>query len=100
MSDEPRWRLQRGQCDRPNHRPHTELLVLGATSSGHGLLHNCFDALMTDVVKRSGNESIRVFTTLDTEMTLSTLWDHEGLEVMCSKDELWREAGEMERKTV
>ena len=32
-------------------------------------------------------------------MTLPTLWDHEGLEEACSKEDLWREAGEMERST-
>ena len=38
--------------------------------------HNCFDALMADVVKHVGRESTRVFTTLvhlDTEMTLSAV---------------------------
>ena len=48
-------------------------------------------------VKHVVKESTRVFTTLDTEMTLSTLWDHEGLETVCSSR--WREAGEMERST-
>ena len=59
--------------------------------------HNCFDALMADVIKHVGKESSRVFTTLDTEMTLSTLWDQEGLEAVCSKEDLWQEAGEVER---
>ena len=59
--------------------------------------HNCFDALMADVIKHVGKESSRVFTTLDTEMTLSTLWDHEGLEAVCSKEDLWQEACEVER---
>ena len=54
---------------------------------------------MADVVKHGGKESTMVFITLDTETTLATLWDHEELEVMCRKDELWREAGEMERST-
>ena len=40
-----------------------------------------------------------MFTTLDTEMTLSTLWDHEGLEAVCCKEDLWREASEVERST-
>ena len=66
--------------------------------------HNCFDALMTDLVKYVGKESTRVFfTTLDTGMTLSTLWDDEGFEAVCSKEDLvtdlWREADEMERST-
>jgi len=59
--------------------------------------HNCFDALMADVTKHVGKESSRVFTTLDTEMTLATLWDHEGLEAVCSKEELWKEASIVER---
>ena len=54
---------------------------------------------MADVVKHVGKESTRVFTILDTEMTLSTLWDHEGLEAVCSKEDLGREAGKMERST-
>jgi len=63
---------------------------------------------MADVAKYGGKEGARVFTTLDTEMTLSTTWDHkgleaswdhEGLEAMCSKDDLWREACERERCT-
>ena len=40
-----------------------------------------------------------MFTTLDTKMTLSTLWGHEGLEAACSKEDLWHEAGELERST-
>ena len=52
---------------------------------------------MADVTKHVGKESSRVFTTLDTEMTLATMWDHEGLEAVCSKEDLWREAGEVER---
>ena len=44
--------------------------------------HNCFDALMADVIKHVGKESSRVFTTLDIEMTLSALWDHVGLEAV------------------
>ena len=35
--------------------------------------HNCFNALLADVIKHIGKESTRVFTTLNTEMTLSTL---------------------------
>ena len=61
--------------------------------------HNCFDALMADVVNHVGKERTTVFTTLDTEMILSTLWDHEGLEAVCGKKDLCREAGEMERST-
>ena len=38
-----------------------------------------------------------MFTTLDTEMILSTLWDHEGLDAVCSKEDLWREAGQKQR---
>jgi hypothetical protein len=52
---------------------------------------------MTDVIKHVGKESSRGFTTLDIEMTLSTLLDHEGLETVCSKEDLWREAGEVVR---
>ena len=43
--------------------------------------HSCFDAPMADVIKHVGKESARVFTTLDTEMALSTLWDHSGSSV-------------------
>ena len=43
------------------------------------------DALMADVTKHVGKESSRVFTTLDTEMILATLWDHEGLEAVAAR---------------
>ena len=58
---------------------------------------------MADVVKHVGTESTRLLTTLYTEITLSTLRDHAGLGAecckVCSKEHLWREAGEMERST-
>ena len=74
-------------------------MVISHVTAAH---HNCFDELMADMIKHVGREISRVSQShnpLDTEMTLSTLWDHEGLEAVCSKEDLWREAGEMERST-
>ena len=52
---------------------------------------------MVGVVMHCEKESTGVFATLDTEMIPAAFWYQEGLDVMCSKEDVWREACEMER---
>ena len=63
---------------------------LGQSESVTAAHNKCIKGLMSDIQEAGKKKSNLMFLTMESEHTISTLWEQDGCDRICSKEELWQ----------
>ena len=63
---------------------------LGQSESVTAAHNKCIKGLMSDIQEAGKKKSSLRLLTLESEHTISTLWEQDGCDKICSKEELWQ----------
>jgi hypothetical protein len=63
---------------------------LGQSESVTAAHNKCIKGLMSDIQEAGKKKSSLMLLTMESEHTISTLWEQDGCDKICSKEELWQ----------